>query len=481
MAFKKILLGTAMMSSVRVLRLLAQFVAIPILSRLLTPADYGLVALAMPFALFAMMLADAGIGMSLVRTPPSERVVWSSCFWLTVLLGLAVAGAMAALGPLAAYLFHEPVLAPMVMTLAFVVFAQSVHLVPIAALQQAHRFRTIAGVEILCISAGIGTAVTMALAGYGAWALIGQQVAFFAARMVLVVLASPFRPQAVLDRSVLGAHLTFGRDVLGNSLVNFCGRTLDNWVVGEALGAALLGVYSMAFQFARLPAMLVTGPLQYVLYAQLAPMKGSPAAMAPMLLLLTRLLALVIFPVMTVVAVAHAPLFTLLLSAKWAQAGQFFMLLAPATALQAVLAIGETLCFALGRTALQLRASAEFALLWIGALLVAVMFGLKAAALAYTLAVLIYAWRYMGRLLPLLQCRFRDYGRAYLPALCSSAAAASAYLLLDGVWELALVEHMAASALLAITAVGCGLWTQKAALMQEVALLRLARGADTAH
>src|SRR5437588_11862345 len=98
------------MSSVNVLRLLAQFVAVPILSRLLSPSDYGLVGIAMPFVLFAMMLADAGIGMSLIRTPATRRGEWSSCFWVSVLFGGALALGLGALGDVVAKVFAEPAL-----------------------------------------------------------------------------------------------------------------------------------------------------------------------------------------------------------------------------------------------------------------------------------------------------------------------------------------------------------------------------------
>jgi O-antigen/teichoic acid export membrane protein len=86
LSLRLVVRGTAAMSSVNVLRILAQFIAIPILSRLLSPTDYGLVGIAMPFVLFAMMIADAGVGMSLVRTPAKDREEWSTCFWLSVLL-----------------------------------------------------------------------------------------------------------------------------------------------------------------------------------------------------------------------------------------------------------------------------------------------------------------------------------------------------------------------------------------------------------
>ena len=87
MSLRKVVVDTAAMSSVNLLRLLAQFLVVPALARFLSPTDYGMVGLAMPFTIFAMIIADAGVGLSLVRTPGSERRVWSTCFWLSAILG----------------------------------------------------------------------------------------------------------------------------------------------------------------------------------------------------------------------------------------------------------------------------------------------------------------------------------------------------------------------------------------------------------
>src|SRR5690348_13623641 len=152
MSLKSIVFGTAAMSSVNVLRLLAQLVVIPILSRLLSPADYGIVGMAMPFISFAMVLADAGIGMSLVRTPAEDREEWSTCFWLSVLLGGLMSMVVIALAPVAARVLKEDVLSPIVMTLAGIVFFQSLFLIPRAAQQQVHQFSRIAGIEIAAIA-----------------------------------------------------------------------------------------------------------------------------------------------------------------------------------------------------------------------------------------------------------------------------------------------------------------------------------------
>lgn len=474
MSFKNIFFGTMMMSSVRVVRMVAQFVAIPILSRLLTPEEYGLVAIAMPFAMFAMMIADAGIGMSLVRTPSSDRVAWSTSFWLTVMLGACLGLIIALLAPLAAYIFHEPALMPMIMALSFVVVAQATHLIPVAALQQAQRFHTIALVDVLSTAAGIVTAVTMAYGGCGAWALIGQQMALFAVRVSLMFWLSPFRPLRIFRWREVCEHVRFGRNVLGNALIIYFARSFDNWVVGKVLGSMLLGFYSMAFQFARLPLTIVAGPLQYVMYAQLAKVKDNKTALARAYLVATRILAIIIFPAMGMVAIAHTPVFELMLSEKWKQVGLLFMILAPACAIQTVMAISETVVYALGRSDIQLRSSAEYCALWILVLLVAVHFGLVASTVAFSLCVVTYQLRYLSLTLPLLGFTKREYYRTYRIPLAATALGMLAYTFLSPLLPESNWWHLCASGCIALISITAAALVQKNSLLTEIRQWNLA-------
>ena len=480
MSVRKIALGTAAISFARITRLLAQFVAIPILARLLSPADYGVVAIAMPFALFAMMLADAGIGMSLVRTPASERRAWSTSFWLSVALGVVFAALMAAAAPIATAAFSEPALTPLIAALSFVVIAQAVHLIPIAALQQQGRFGAIAVTELAATTAGLATAVCSALSGAGAWALILQQVAFFAVRVVAVCALSPFRPLWVFDWPAVRSHVLFGRNVLGVSLVTYFARSADNWVVARALGASAVGVYSMAFQFARLPVQLVTGPFQYVVYAELTRMKDDPAAVARVFMAATRVLALVVFPFMGLVALGGTHVFSALLSAKWSDAGLLFALVAPACAVQTVAAIGDTVVYALGRTDLQLRTAIEYAVVWLLALAVAVGWGLAAAAVCYTVCTLLYQLRYFSLVLPVLGLDKRSYVAAYAVPCAATIVGMAAYAMLARTQAMADWVHVAVVLVIAALAVVAGGLAQKKRLLAELRQLRPPRGAADA-
>jgi PST family polysaccharide transporter len=407
--FRKIVVSTFVLSSVSVFRMLAQFIVVPILSRLLTPADYGVVALAMPFILFTMFLSDAGIGQSLVRTSGKEQEIWSTSFWLTILLGLGLALILACIAPLAAMFFAEPKLRPILFSLTLVIIFQAASTIPEAWLRQNHSFGTIATAETGAVALSIGSAVFVALHGGGAWALAIQQMVLYGARFIFTFFASSFRPKLSFDFSRIRKHLMFGRDVLGVNFLAFIAQSMDSFIIGKILGSTLLGIYIMTFTFARLPMRLISGPLQYVIYAHLAPISKNKALIRQMFLFLTRASSALIIPAMGMVAAAYDPVFRTFLSEKWLPSGALFMIVAPAAALQTVCVLTTTFMMVINSMNMQLRSNLEFCIILFLALMIFSWFGINAAVIGYSCAVFLYFPRSMALILPKLGCSFRDY------------------------------------------------------------------------
>ncbi len=461
------------MSSVNVVRVLAQALVIPILSRLLSPTDYGIVGMAMPLVLFVMMLADAGIGMSLVRTPATEREEWSTCFWLSAALGCILAVVVIGVAPLAAMAFGQPSLSPILMALAVVVVLQALFLIPRAAQQQSHHFKVIAATEIASITGGIVTAVVMAVYGSGAWALVTQQLCFFSIRLILTFWLSPFRPLLTFDLHRAKGHLAFSRDLLGNNIAAFVIQSADNLLIGRVLGAAAVGLYSMAFQFARLPMLLIAGPLQYVLYAQLAKTKDDVHLLRQAFFTLTRILAIVVVPAVGMIAVAHEPVFRLLLSQKWAPAGHLFMIVAPACAVQAVTSIGGTIRMALGRTDIVLRMTLEGGVIRAITLFASVWFGLDWAALSYSCAVLLYTPRSLMLVLPILGGSLTSYFHVVVIPLCLTLACVGGFVEITELSSVGDWTQLGLAASLAVLGVVGSACLQRRRLQEEIAVLRL--------
>ena len=229
------------MSSVTILRMLVQILILPVLARFLSPTHYGVVALAMPFVLFAMALSDAGMSASLIRSKTHNDAEWSTGFWVVTGLGLLLALILTGVGFAGSFFLAEPLLFPVVAALSLTILLQSIATVPGTKLQQNNQFGTIAKIDILSMLISLISALTSAYCGWGVWALVTQQVAHFATKMIMTLLLSKFRPRMVFHIPLIHHHLIFGRDMLGVNFINFIRQSVNSVIIGKILGTAQIG------------------------------------------------------------------------------------------------------------------------------------------------------------------------------------------------------------------------------------------------
>jgi polysaccharide transporter, PST family len=473
-SLRTIVTGTAIVSAASVTRILAQLLVVPILSRLLSSADYGLFGIASPFVVFAMMLADAGVGMSLVRSASlTDRVTWSTSFWLVVMLGGGLALLLIGFAPLAALVYSEPELKPILIVLSYTIVAQAAAIIPGTALQKAKRFSTNAAIEVTSVVLGLASAVLAGLSGAGFWALIVQQVVFFTCRLLLTFSWTPFRPHLTFDLPRIKSHLAFGRDLLGANIFAWINYSFDNLVIGHVLGASAVGLYAMAMQFIRLPQLVVAGPLQYVLYSHMAIIKDNLPAIRRTFLLVTRALAIIIFPSLGLVAAAHFAFFDIVLSKKWSESGTVFMILATAGAIQTMMLLGDDIMLVMQRSDLRLRTTVEFGLIRLCALLFSVSHGIYWVAFAYNCAVLLYLPRSLWLLLTLIECPIKTYLKAMIVPALTTLSSIVLYAEIVSIFSPDKYQEAAIAVLLCVIAMGISALVQIRPLLNESALLAL--------
>jgi O-antigen/teichoic acid export membrane protein len=469
---KKLVTGTALISSVNALRLAVQLVSLPLLARLLNPEDYGVVAMAMPILLFVMLFADSGLGVSLVREKTADMTAWHSCFWLTAGLGAGLSFALAALAPSFAHWMAEPTLAAVMASLASVIMLQSLTLVPGAAMQQQAMFSRIAIAEIIAILLSVGVAITAALNGLGVWALVWQQIVMYAVRLVLTALLGPYRPRLVFAWQAARGHVVFGWTLLAANAIGFGGRSVESIMIGKFRGAADLGIYGMAFQFARLPWMIVTGPLQFVLYPLVAGAHSDVAKLRAQALLASKVLATLLLAPMALIGAAGVPIFDLLLSEKWRDAAYIFALIIPAMAVQPVTGVLGTFILAIGRPEIQLRLTMQSTILWMACLFSAVWVDLTTVAIAYTVSTLVFSVWSLKVMLPLLGCSLKDYAKAVGGQAILAVVMAGTYWAITQIWALGDVFAILLAVVLACGCVGISLLLARRDLTASLRALR---------
>jgi len=388
------------------------FVAVPFLTRILPPSEFGLVALALALVAFMLYMGDAGLAKSLVRTDAEDTLVWSSVFWATLaftgLLSLLLVG----LAYPAALFFEQPRLFPIMAALACLPLVQGLLAAPTAELTKREKFITLAAAEFASAICGVVVAIWMAFDGFGAWALVAQNITLWSVKALVIIASSRFRPRFMFSFDRLGEHLIFARDTLGFAITSFIGRQTDQLVIGKLIGTAALGLYSIAFRIMSLPAHIVGGSIQSALFPKFVQLRDDHTKLRQVVLMSTAAQAALIFPGMAAVAASSHAFFTLLLSERWSEGAIIFALMAPAGALQAVTNMNGVLLQSIARTGARLRLTVEYAVLWVVAAPLLSLISLEAVAFGFSALFILYLPRLLHLYLAPIGCSIGEYLKA---------------------------------------------------------------------
>lgn len=479
MALQRIAFGVATLSAARIFQLASSFIAIPFLARMLTPADFGLAALALSMVMFFTMIGDAGLGRSLVRVDASDTEAWSSAFWGSILLMLGLSGIFFLLSWPAAAFFDEPRLVPIMMVLSLAPLLMGIAEIPAASLLQKEKFQWLAGAEFFAAMAGIVVALVVAFNGGGAWALVWQHLTQRIVKGIVVQLASQLYPRPVLNIEKLKEHVRFMLDTAAWSMTMFVNRQADTLIVGKVLGAATLGLYNIAVRIMQLPVNILGGSLHSAIYPRFVKLREDNKALRELVLFTTMAQAVFAFPAIAAVAAASHAFFTLLLSERWQASGEIFTLLAGAAAIQTIVAINGSLLQAVGRTGTRLRLTVEYAILWTISALATAPFGIHAVAIGCTITSIIYLPRLLQLYLKPIECSIMDFMRVLAAPTLASLALFIGHRLLMRVVEVGLWEEIGIVIVETLVAYGALLLFQRREIIGQLRSVRalLAPGA----
>ena len=224
-----------------------------VLAHLLTPADFGVVALALTVMTVFNILSGLGISNVLVTERDLDDRVAGTLLTMTVASGALAAAAVIALAPAASAIFHQPRLEGVLAVVAVIVLISSFTWFYDALLQRDLRFRR--RMLALLIQNVFYGAVALALAvgGAGYWSLVGAQLAGAVTAAAAFGFLAPARPRPTFDPEIARQALSSGSGFLLQSGFGFVQQNADFIVVGRMLGAAPLGLYSAAYRIGDLP------------------------------------------------------------------------------------------------------------------------------------------------------------------------------------------------------------------------------------
>jgi O-antigen/teichoic acid export membrane protein len=306
---------------------LLQSVATIVLARLLTPADFGLVAMVSTITGLGQAFADLGLSEATIQRKEITHAQVSTLFWINLAVGLGLTLVTASLAPVLARFYREPrlIYITIVMSLTFLIGGLRVQ--ADALLKRQMRFSLIAIRDITAYVIGVLVAITMALRGLGYWALVALPLTLNFIIMALSWLMINWRP-GLPRRGVNASSLVvFGGNVAASYLITSVNRSADNILVGWHLGAAPLGFYSRAYNLLMLPLRQLNGPAGSVAIPAFSRIQGEPERFARYYLGMVNLIVWIAAPLFGFLFVAARPVIVIALGRQWEEAVPVFQIL----------------------------------------------------------------------------------------------------------------------------------------------------------
>jgi len=429
-----------------------QLTSTVVLARMLTPGDYGVLAMVMAVISFAGIFRDFGLSVAAIQKKHLTHADRSNLFWLNVAGGLILTLMVGVAAPAVSAFYGDSRLTAVTISLAPTFLFSSLGAQHSAALLRDMKFAANSFATLMGSLASLVVSVVLAYYGYAYWSLVWGVIVGAGATTVLLWLLVSFVPSRPRFGKETKALFAFGAHVTSFDLVNYFHRNLDNILIGKIWGSESLGFYSRAYSLLMLPVYAIRNPLGSVAFSGLSKLQDDPKQFREYYIQLVAVVALLGMPLTGFLTVHSDVVVGVLLGPEWGAVAPIFAALGVAALVQPSVGLVGAISLSLGRSKRYF---------WIGFLnaavvsigfIIAIKWGEFAVALSYSITNVI-------TILPVLALSFAgtsvkvgDYFKAVAPAVSITVVAA-----LTSLWLRREIGHeTSAVALLMILAIAYG-------------------------
>jgi O-antigen/teichoic acid export membrane protein len=285
--------------------------------RLLTPADYGLLAMATVFVAFLTMFSELGLGPAIVQERDIDERLLRRVFGVVLLIHVSLTALLALSAPLIALFYNEPRVTHVVQVLSVQFVLSAFTVIPDAQLQRRMEFRNRSLLDLSGAIVGSLTTLTMAIVGAGVWALVTGSILSQIWKTIGLNVLSPFLRWPEFSFRGLRSLLAFGSHVTAAGVFAMFFMQIDTVICAKLLGNEILGFYSVAVNLASLPSQKTAGLINGVAFPAFSSIQHDVRKVRENLLLGVRVLSFFAFPVAWGISSIAPEMVDVVLGAKW--------------------------------------------------------------------------------------------------------------------------------------------------------------------
>ena len=310
------------------LRVTIQLVSIVVLARLLSPRDFGLVAIVISVVGIAEVFRDFGLSTAAIQAPTLSSDERTNLFWANLGLGLVCSILTALAAPAIGAAFDEPRLVPLTMALAVVFLLNGATTQLSANIARNLRFQALALVSVLAPMTGVAAALLLATAGFEYWALVWQQIVAALTLFIATLFLNKWLPGLPTRRAPITRFLRFGSATVASKTLSHVAKNIDTISLGLVATPQVVGYYSKAQEVVSAPLDQINTPMTRVALPILSRVQADSSRFQRYTEKSQLVACYVTATGLAFLAGAADPFVATLLGAQWSAVGPILLILA---------------------------------------------------------------------------------------------------------------------------------------------------------
>ena len=359
-----------------------------LLTRLLTPDDFGLIAMVTVFTGFLAVFQDFGLGAYLIYKKEVSDKDYSTIFYTHFIIGIILAVLIFFFSGFIASFYDRKILKIITTVIAISFVIEPLNYVQLTILRKKLDFKSLFFVNSIGVIISGAIAIYMAYQGYGVWSIVVKLLLLSIIKTILLWIISNWKPRLLFSLSSLKEALKYSLPIVGNKSIGYFMRNTDNLIIGKLLGSVALGIYSRAYSLMMLPINQIGGVISGVFFASFSLIKDNIPVFRSNWLKINGYLAFILFPISTLIFIMAEAFVKSILGEQWIETIPIIRILSIAGAAQGMSFVSYVYN-ALGDTKLSFRISIFTSSILVLAIVIGVQYNISGIAYAYTIATLL--------------------------------------------------------------------------------------------
>jgi PST family polysaccharide transporter len=396
-------------------RQIIQYTTTIILVTLLTPSDFGLMAMAIVIIGFLEIFKDLGTAAAIIQNQNLSEESLSSIFWVNVGFGALVAILVFLAAPLGAEFYNNYKVENILKVLSISFIFSSFGIVHKKLLEKELKFDLLAKIELIGVTIGAVVGVTLALFGFGVWSLVFQSLSITVITTSLLWIFNNWKPKIFFSYSRIEPIISYSLNLLGYNIFNYFVRNADYLIIGKYLGERELGHYYLAYKIMLYPLRNISLAVSRVLFPIYSKIQNDNERFRKIYTKVASTISFLTFPLMISVF-ALSDLFTVTFFInKWDTAllTLLLMILAPVGLIQSIATTTGSIYQAKGKTDWMFRWGVISGVIYISGFIIGLNWGVIGVAVSYLISSIILLYPVFAIPFKLIELKFLNFIKVF--------------------------------------------------------------------